>query len=95
VIGCPRDTNGDGDCAYCARHPERCPLYEVSTPFEVGTTVDLYGCPGTIRKRQQDSVSPVHWRYEVEWATGTSGWWGHAKVAEMSPQAPQSEGAVP
>lgn len=24
-IGC-RDTDGDGDCAYCARQPERCPM---------------------------------------------------------------------
>ncbi len=25
LTDCPRDTDGDGDCDACARHPERCP----------------------------------------------------------------------
>jgi hypothetical protein len=86
---CPLDTNGDGDCHICAHYPERCLVErEVAVPYEVGTRLNYYGCKGYIRERKQDSVDPVHWRYEVKWRTGTFGWWGHDKVKQMSPTPP-------
>jgi hypothetical protein len=55
-------------------------------PFEVDMVVTHHGAHGVIRQRKQDQTDPVHWRYEIRWETGTFGWWGHAKVAEMNPQ---------
>jgi hypothetical protein len=87
---CPLDTNGDGDCHICAHHPERCLVERaMAIPYPVGTKVNYYGCLGYVRERKQGSVNPVHWRYEIKWRTGTFGWWGHDKVAQMSPTPPR------
>ena len=62
------------------------PKVEHIVPFDIGTPVMLHGAHGTIGKRKM-AGPPECWHYEVRWETGTFGWWGHGRVAEMVKEA--------
>lgn len=42
-------------------------------------------CPGTVESVVRDATQPDHWRYFVRWDTGTSGWWGEARLISTDP----------